>query len=174
MLSPSPIAARVDAATSALLAQQGYEIVLVEHLPGPGVLRLYIDRLGADAAEGAPAQTPADGPITVEDCARVSRLVADVLDGEGVMEGEAVPGRYSLEVSSPGLDRPLTQPGHFARFVGQPVRLRCRGGLEGVLHRRLEGLLVAADDDGIEVATGGVSRRLSYADVDRAQLVPQV
>ena len=176
MQSPSSIASLVEAAIGTLLAQQGYEVVLVEHLPGPAVLRLYIDRrpsAGLALAPAAAAEAGASGQITLDDCAKVSRLVSDVLDGEGVMQGGVAAGRYPLEVSSPGLDRPLTRPDHFVRFVGQPVRLRCRGGVEGVLHRRVEGLLVAANDAGIEVTTEGVTRALAYDDVERAQLVPQ-
>lgn len=168
MLTPSPVAARVEAVTAALLAQQGYEVVLIEHLPGPGILRLYIDRV----AQTATADVAPLGPITLEDCAKVSRVVSDVLDGEGVMEGEAQ-GRYSLEVSSPGLDRPLTRPAHFIRFIGETVRLRCRANVPGVVHRRVDGTLSAANDDGIEVVQDGITLVLSYADVDRAHLVPQ-
>ena len=86
-----------------VVEELGYELWELEYSPGRGngFVRLYID---------------AEAGITVDDCERVSRAVSEVLDAE-----DPVPGQYTLEVSSPGLDRPLRTPEHFARFVGETV-----------------------------------------------------
>jgi len=168
----------VEQAISDLLNHVGYDIILVEFLPQSRLLRLYIDLLAnTDEAASEATSEPAseDRVINLDDCTKVSQLVSDVLDGEGIMEaGEGLErgSGYRLEVSSPGLDRPLVKPAHFKRFVGQPVRLRTRTRLEGIAQRRFEGLLTAADDDGIAINVDDTERRIAYADLDRAQLVP--
>jgi ribosome maturation factor RimP len=86
-----------------------------------------------------------------------------------------VPGRYHLEVSSPGLERPLRTPAHFQQAVGATVSLRLQPGVEG--ERRVVGVLVAADDDGVtvEVADDAVRqhepgrRHVRHADIERAR-----
>jgi ribosome maturation factor RimP len=176
MQQPSPLAQKVEQAIEGLLSHVGYDIILVEFLPQSRLLRLYIDLL-ENTAEAVCADAPhgTDRVITLDDCTKVSRLVSDVLDGEGIMEtGEGVErgGSYRLEVSSPGLDRPLVKPAHFRRFVGQPVRLRTRTRLEGIAQKRFEALLTAADDDGIAVTVDNTERHIAYTDLDRAQLVP--
>jgi ribosome maturation factor RimP len=171
MLQQSPMAHRVQNAISDLLTSQGYALVLVEFLPGPSILRLFIDLIVAD--EVLPVTLPLASP-TLADCSKVSRLVSDVLDGEGILDGPDGVSQYTLEVSSPGLDRPLVTPDHFIRFVGQPVRLRSRGRLEGLAQRKFEGVLTDADATSIAVTTDGISRRIPYSDLERAQLVPQL
>jgi ribosome maturation factor RimP len=103
----------------------GMELVHVEarRESGGTVLRLYIDR---------------EGGVTLEDCARVSRQVSAELDAE-----DPVPGRYTLEVSSPGLDRPLSRERDFERFAGSTVRVVTATPLDGQRHfkGRLNGLL---------------------------------
>jgi ribosome maturation factor RimP len=125
------------------LAGHDLEVVDVEHRAG--VLRLTVDRPGG---------------VDLDTISTVSRLVSDALDRTDV-----VPGRYVLEVSSPGIERPLRTPEHFRRFVGTTVAVRTRPGTEG--DRRVEGTLEAADATGIVVA----GRRLSYDDVERARTV---
>lgn len=171
MQQQSPMAHRVHQAIEDLLASQGYAIVLVEFLPGPSILRLFVDLIVPN--EVVPVTLPVPS-VTLDDCSKVSRLVSDVLDGEGVMDGADGVAQYTLEVSSPGLDRPLVTPEHFMRFVGQPIRLRSRGRLEGLLQRKFDGLLTEADGSHISVTTDGVSRRIAYTDLERAQLVPQL
>jgi len=92
--------------------------------------------------------------------AGATRLVSDLLD-----QHDLVGPRTTLEVSSPGIERPLRTPGHFRRFVGAEVAVKLRAGAEG--DRRLAGVLDAADDDGVVVA----GRRLAYADIDKARTV---
>jgi len=119
------IEARVDS--------RGFELVDVrwggsERRP---VLRVRIDRPGSEPGHG----------VTVDDCAVVSRALEPWLDGwEGLSE------RYVLEVSSPGVDRPLLKDADFRRFKGQRVAIRGHDVLAG-LARRLEGELVGLDDE---------------------------
>jgi ribosome maturation factor RimP len=89
-----------------------------------------------------------------------TRVVSAALDRH-----DPVPGRYTLEVSSPGVERTLRTPDHFERFVGTTVNVKTHPDVEG--ERRVEGSLEAADDDGIVVA----GRRIAYADVERARTV---
>jgi len=132
----------------------GYALWELEFVPGRGsaLLRLYID-------------SP-DG-ITVDDCERVSRAVSEVLDAE-----DPVPGHYTLEVSSPGLDRPLRTPAQFAAYVGEPVYVELVRAIDG--QRRFKGRLVTAGDDSIEVDVDGQRRVLPVSAIRRAQLVPGV
>lgn len=132
----------------------GFELVTVE-LTGRGagtVLRVYIDR--------------PDG-ITVDDCADVSEQVSAVLDVE-----DPIAGGYTLEVSSPGLDRPLVRPEHFVRVVGEKVRITLHEARTEDNRRRLSGQLLAADDGGIELDVDGETRRVAYVDIAKARLVP--
>ena len=84
-----------------LIEAEGYDLILAEYLSGSKILRLFVDK---------------EGGISLDDCTTVSHLVGDVLDADGMMQG--VDGSYKLEVSSPGLDRPLVRPKDFIRFVG--------------------------------------------------------
>ncbi len=137
------VAERVRALVEAPLASSGLELVDVEHQAS--VLRVTIDRPGG---------------VDLDTISAASTVVSAELDRHDV-----VPGRYVLEVSSPGVERALRTPEHFRRFVGSTVAVRTRPGAEG--DRRVEGELESADDDGIVV--GG--RRIAYADVDRARTV---
>jgi ribosome maturation factor RimP len=100
--------------------------------------------------------------------ADATRAVSRALD-----EADPIAGAYTLEVSSPGLERRLRTPRHFARAVGESVKIKltpaagnARGG-----ERRLEGEVVAADDDGLTLRTGSGDERLAYDDIDRAHTV---
>ena len=132
----------------------GYELVAVE-LAGNGsdrVLRVYIDH--------------ADG-ITVDDCADVSRQVSAVLDVE-----DPISGTYILEVSSPGLDRPLVKIEDFERFKGSLVKLRTR---EAVLGRKnFTGLLSEAAGNNVVVEVDGEPYEIGFANIEKARLVPDL
>ncbi len=130
----------------------GYELTDLEiKLEGrDGVIRLFIDK--------------ADG-VGLEDCETVSRQISALLDVE-----DPVPGRYVLEVSSPGLDRKLTKVEHFQRFMGEDVRVKLRFPVEG--RRNFRGALRAANKENIEVEVDGESHRLSIATIEYARLVP--
>lgn len=118
----------VTALAEPVIASAGVELVDVE-LEG-GILRITIDQEG-----GLPV-----GALT-----SVTRQISRLLD-----EDDPIPGRYTLEVSSPGLERKLRTPAHFRRAVGETITVRTSGRAEGG-PRRFQGTLVAADDDGITV-----------------------
>ncbi len=131
----------------------GYELVGVERLPQPRrgmLLRLYIDH--------------EDG-ITLADCERVSHQVSGILDVE-----DPIPGEYLLEVSSPGLDRPLVKREHFERFIGSVVRLQLHRPLNG--RRRFKGKLLAVTEEDITVEDSGEHYTLPLGAIERARLVP--
>ena len=105
--------------------------------------------------------------ITVGDCADVSRQLSAILDVE-----DPFPGSYTLEVSSPGLDRPLVTPADFRRFEGALIKLRLLHGLDG--RRNFTGRLVEATADGIVVEVDRERVSLPFEAIERARLVPQV
>ena len=107
------------------------------------------------------------GGVDLEALTDANRVVSALLD-----ERDPIPGAYTLEVSSPGIERTLRTPAHFAKAVGETVSVKTRPQVLG--DRRLTGRLVAADEDGLELAVGGVPEetvRLSYSDIDRARTV---
>ena len=129
----------------------GFELVHLEFVTGKqSVLRLYID---------------APGGIEVDDCEQVSREVSAVLDVE-----DPLPGNYHLEVSSPGLDRPLTKPAHFERFAGEEVRVWLREALEG--RKKFKGVLRAHDQGCLRIAVDDGELELSLDDIEIVRLVP--
>lgn len=139
------------------VAALGCELVELEFHPhrGGGLLRLYIDRLGG-AADG----------VTVEDCEAVSRRVSATLD-----VADPIAGEYTLEVSSPGLDRPLRTRAHFERFVGS--RLKVESLVPRAGRRRWTGQLVAVGATGIELEVDGVPVALELNEIKTARLVPE-
>jgi len=137
-------AARVAELVAPLLEAEGLELFDVE-LKG-GTLRVSVDRPGG---------------IDMEALSAATEQVSALLDRHDLVPGE----RYTLEVSSPGVERPLRTPDHFRRFVGTTVAVRTKAGVEG--ERRIEGELEAADDRGITVA----GRSLAYDEIDRARTV---
>ena len=104
-----------------------------------------------------------DHGVTLDECAAVSRALGPALDA--IPE---VPARYTLEVSSPGINRPLTKPEHFQRFVGERVKLRLREKLEGGL--TVTGILRGLQDGVLEIETPVGPRRLPLEQVARARL----
>ena len=130
----------------------GYEIVLLEYSPrdGSGMLRLFID--GPDG-------------IGLDDCEKVSREVAATLDVEDV-----ITQAYRLEISSPGLDRPLVKPEHYRRFKGEVAKIQTLAPVAG--RRRFQGVLLDATDDEVSIETPDGVITLPLADIDKAKLVP--
>jgi ribosome maturation factor RimP len=143
---------RLIALTEPLLGQLGYELVDLEYAAGraSAVLRFFIDR-----PQG----------IGLDDCERVSHELSALLDVE-----DPVPTAYTLEVSSPGMDRVLRTPAHFQRFVGQRIWLELRAARDG--RRRYTGRLTAFDAEGIEMQVDGATVSVPYADIGRARLAP--
>jgi ribosome maturation factor RimP len=135
----STIQAEIEARLSE--AEPGVEVLLAEVVRG-SLVRLFIDH--------------PDG-VTLDLCERVTSHLASVRE------------KYALEVSSPGIERPLSKPEHFRRFVGRRARVRTRGDHDG--RRSFTGELLGATDDEVTVAadTGVVS--IAYADIHRSNLL---
>jgi len=148
-------------------ASSGLELVDVEFRGAGGkarMLRLYIDKPGG---------------VTHADCEAVSREVGTILDVEDAVPG----GSYTLEVSSPGLDRKLSNPEHFERFVGSRVKLMTREPIEG--NRFFEGRLGSFQDGTLllTLSTGKAKRgkpelperlvKIAFSNVEKANLVPE-
>jgi ribosome maturation factor RimP len=139
-----------------VVAALGYELVDLDvRLGRNGLLRLYIDR---------PAE--AAGGVTLGDCELVSGQVGAFLDVE-----DPLPGGYVLEVSSPGEDRRLRTPEHFARFAGSDLKVELKRPEEG--RRRFRGRLNGIHDDEILVDVDGNEKRWNLADIAEARLAPR-
>jgi ribosome maturation factor RimP len=134
----------------------GYELWELEYQPGRGnaLLRIYLD-------------TAAEGGITVDDCERVSRAVSELLDAS-----DPVPGNYTLEVSSPGIERPLRTARHFAPYVGEKVFVETVHVVDE--RRRFKGVLVAAGPGSIEVEVEGHRHVLPLTGIRKAHLAPDI
>jgi len=122
-------------------AEPEVEVLLAE--VSGSTLRLFIDHPGG---------------VTLALCERVSGLLNDYRD------------RYSLEVSSPGTDRPLTKPQHYSRFLGRHARVRLRDARDG--HRSLTGELVGASDQEVTIAADGGVVTIPYDQIARSNLIP--
>jgi ribosome maturation factor RimP len=135
------VTTRVRALVEPPLAAEGFEVVDV-------------------VFQGAQLRVTVDRPqgVDLEAVSQATKVVSALLD-----ESDAVPDTYTLEVSSPGIERPLRTPDHFKRFVGREILGRTHPGSPG--ERRFEGPLESADDEGVVVA----GRRLAYADIERAR-----
>ncbi|HEX3980849.1 MAG TPA: ribosome maturation factor RimP [Acidimicrobiales bacterium] len=133
-----------------VLAAADLELVDVELRSG--VLLVTVDR---------------DGGVDLEALTDANRAVSSVLD-----ELDPIPGRYTLEVSSPGVERNLRTPAHFVKAVGETVTVKTRPQVPG--DRRLRGVLAAADEHGLRLAVDGGPEEgvsLSYSDIDKARTV---
>jgi ribosome maturation factor RimP len=131
----------------------GYELsdIEVKLNERDGIVRIYIDKLP-------------DG-VGMEDCEAVSRQVSALLDVE-----DPIPGNYTLEVSSPGLDRRLTKLEHFERFLEEVVRIKLRFPQDG--RRNFRGTLKAANAEKIDIEVDGEMFELPLATIESARLVP--
>lgn len=135
-----------------LVEDLGYEFVGLEYSSNPKhpVLVLYIDK-----PEG----------IAVEDCEVTSREVAALLDVE-----DPIPGHYVLEVSSPGLDRPLFTEQQFEQFTGEIVQISLFAPLDG--RRKFKGRILGAQDGKVRLEQDGVEVMLEHGNIAKARLVP--
>jgi ribosome maturation factor RimP len=151
------VADRVRDLVLPLLDDRHLDLYDVE-MQGP-VLRVVVD------------SPPGSGAgLDLDVLADATRAVSRALD-----EADPITGRYTLEVTSPGLERTLRRPEHFERAVGETVKIRTVDGVSD--ERRVEGQLVSADDSGVVVRTGAaedgtaVEQRLAYDDIERARTV---
>jgi ribosome maturation factor RimP len=135
---------------------------IVEPLLERQSLALYdIELSGSQLRITVTAAQPDEGrTVDLDAIAHATRLISVALD-----ENDPIPSRYTLEVSSPGLERPLRTPAHFAGAVGSLVSVKTHPEIDGA--RRIKGELVAADDDGVTV--GDVTLR--YDDIEKARTV---
>lgn len=144
------------------VADAGFDLIEVQsgrETPG-WIVRLFIDRL--PPAEGGDVKQVT---ISHEDCERVSRDLSAALD-----VADLIPHAYQLEVSSPGLDRPLRRERDFARFAGQSARIRLSEGVEG--RRNFSGTLRGAHDGLVEIECDGRSYQLPIGSIATAKLIP--
>ena len=134
----------------------GYELLGVEYVPQGrhSLLRIYID-----SPEG----------ITLDDCERASRQVSAVLDVD-----DPIKGQYTLEMSSPGLDRPLFTAAHFVQFVGHEVKLRLHSPIDG--RRKFKAVINRVDGDQIHLTTSDTDEewQTSLDNIEKANLVPEL
>jgi len=147
---------RLLALLQPVVEELGYELWELEYQPGRGnaLLRIYLD-------------TAAPGGITVDDCERASRAVSEVLD-----TSDPIPGNYTLEVSSPGLERPLRTARHFAPYVGEQVFVETVHVVDE--RRRFKGVLAAAGPESIEVDVEGRRHVLPLTGIRKAHLAPDI
>ena len=136
------------------VAALGYELWGVEHVAQGrhSVVRVYID-----------------GPagITVDDCAAVSEQVSSILDVEDPIAGE-----YTLEVSSPGMDRLLFNLAQYSGYVGETVELRLRSAFEG--RRRFKGILKGIEGDEVVIQVDDHEFLLPYGAIEKARVQPRI
>ena len=140
-----------------VLVRDGYELVDVEWVRGGGrwTLRVFIDR---------------EGGVQIDDCQAVSRTIEPILDVEDFIEPA-----YDLEVSSPGLERPLRTPEHFARYAGQRVHLKAYGPVAGTApgspgRKSWTGTLRGFEAGAVEVDVDGVLHRIPHDQIAKAHL----
>ena len=137
-----------------LVAGEGLELLELEYLREREgwVLRLFIDKPG--------------GRVGLEECSQVSRAVDTVLDVE-----DFIPHEYNLEVSSPGVNRPLKKPAHFERVKGEKVKVKTFGPIGEPPRKNFTGKLVdvTGEDVAVDVEGGGVFR-IPFKDIAKANL----
>jgi ribosome maturation factor RimP len=143
--------AAVEAIVAPVVAGMGFELVELQASNGGRLLRLFIDKPGG---------------VGVQDCAAVSRQLTRVLEVEGV-------AYERLEVSSPGLDRPLRKAGDFARFAGHKAEVRMRTP-DASGRRRFVGVLRGAEAGQVSLEMEDRQVALALDDVERARLVPEL
>ena len=136
----------------------GYELVDLEYgrEGRGGILRIFIDRRAEDSSDA----------ISVDDCARVSHEVSQLLETQ-----DPIKGHYTLEVSSPGFDRILRTRAHFERFVGEKIFAELKLPIEG--RRRFAGVLKSVVDDTIVVEVDGQAHSLPLDRIQKARLRPE-
>ncbi|WP_042700013.1 ribosome maturation factor RimP [Azospirillum sp. B506] len=143
---------RIEQIITPSVEAMGYEVVRVQISGGQrAVLQIMAER-----ADGA--------PMTVEDCADISRSVSALLDVE-----DPIREAYTLEVSSPGIDRPLTRLKDFERFAGFEARLESRMAIDG--RKRFKGMLKGVEDGLVCIDTEQGAARLEFDNILRAKLV---
>jgi ribosome maturation factor RimP len=148
----------------------GYELVDFETSPRARLLRVFIDRPIANVASTDASATR--GGVTVEDCAAVSNQLTRLFTVENIDYDR-------LEVSSPGMDRPLKKPEDYTRFAGQDVQLKlripeiCNKGASGTQQRNFSGTILACAEGRVRIGTTEGEREFAFDNIDKARLVPK-
>ncbi len=142
---------RLTSLIQPVVAGLGYELVGVEFDAHQRILRVFIDQ---------------EAGITLDDCSKVSYQLSGALDVD-----DPIPGRYQLEISSPGMDRPLFDLAHFERFKGEMARLQLARAIEG--RRRFKARLLGVEGQDVLVQDGEVTLRIPYEAIDKARLAPE-
>lgn len=143
---------RIEQIITPSVEAMGYEIVRVQLTGGQRMVL----QVMAERADGA--------PMTVEDCADISRAISAVLDVE-----DPIKSAYTLEVSSPGIDRPLTRLKDFERFAGFEAKLETRLAVDG--RKRFKGMLKGVEDGLVCIESEQGAARLEFDNILRAKLV---
>ena len=146
-------AAEIERLIAPSLAAQGYDVVRVLLMGGArhATLQIMIERADRMA-------------VSVDDCTAASRTVSALLDVE-----DPIAGTYTLEISSPGIDRPLVKPADFDRFKGYVARFESRTPIDG--RRRFRGKLLGMAGDQVHIATPEGESKVPFQEVQRAKLV---
>lgn len=153
--------AEIAALLAPTVASLQLELLGVEFVPSGAhaLLRLYIDVGSGD--DGADAHRQ----VTIEDCEAVSREVSATLD-----VNDPISSAYTLEVSSPGIDRPLFTPAHFARHAGEIAKIALQLPIDG--RRRMQGRIERVDGGNIVLTIDGRECTIAHDNIDKARLVP--
>jgi ribosome maturation factor RimP len=144
--------ARIEAIIGPSLDAMGYDLVRVRF---SGTQRPVLQIM---------AERKADGQMTIDDCEQVSRTVSALLDVE-----DPISTAYELEVSSPGIDRPLTRPKDYERFAGFEARVEMKRLVDG--RKKVRGQLLGLFDDKVALTVDGARVEIPLADVSAAKLV---
>jgi ribosome maturation factor RimP len=136
-----------------VVSSLGLECLGVEFVAsrGSGLVRVYIDVAGRN--------------VTVDDCEAVSKEISGILD-----VNDPISGRYTLEVSSPGFDRPLFTPAQFARFIGESAKVSVNLAVNG--RRRFQGPIVRVEGEQIVLVQDGSEVSIAHSNIEKAKLVP--
>ncbi len=149
------LAQLIDAQASAL----GFELV-----------RVQLSGQGEERTLQIMAEDPATGQMVVEQCAQLSRAISAAIDAVEEAEGELIEGAYMLEVSSPGIDRPLTRPKDYANWAGHEAKLALVQAVDGARH--LTGELAGIDGDTVTITDRKLGQqKVALSNIHRAQLV---
>lgn len=172
MTTNTPVPAALTALIEPLVAESGLDIYDLERA-GP-IVRVIVDLPPQRRAEPTERDLPG-GPdaglppsVGIGDIAKLTRAISRAID-----EHDPLPGQFTLEVTSPGLERNLRTPSHFQRAVGEKVSVKTVSGYDGP--RRLTGVLTAADDEGISLLTEATAEaeadevRIDHRDIDKAR-----
>ncbi len=157
----SSVVERATGVVDPLVRAEGLELLDVEYLREPHgwVLRITIDRPGRDPASK-------EGGVGLEECSAVSHAVETALDVEDV-----VPHEYHLEVSSPGLNRPLRRPEHFQKVVGRRVKVKTYAPLGQPPRKSFTGVLAGVGEQDVTVdVDGGGTFQVPFRDIAKAHL----